>query len=204
MEGEGLAVPRLQAECKRAGGWSTFSIVHIRLIPWFQYVAPSPTELSLALEKNKTSFSCQGCLLLRSGNLTTSKNELSTNPPHLILSAAPSPTSSRQYLSLSCGSRVQRVGFSLSLPLNHQLSHPSAFQVTKFCSYCLLFSSSFPSGLETFKNHFRIVLWGIGKELEGFIFHLCTEILKSLLLFIYFLWNPRSEPMLGASAVSPP
>lgn len=135
--------------------------------PGFAAVAPPSMEISLSRQKKKILLLSPGLVVVEIWESDYFKNQLSTSP-HLSLSDAPSPTSSRQYPPLSCGSHVHWVGFYLPLLPNHQFSHPSAFQVTKFCSYCLLSSSSFPLGLKTFKNHFRIILWGTWQGVKAF------------------------------------
>lgn len=133
------------------------------------------------------------------------QTQRSTNPPHFSLCKAPLPTGSRHFWAV--GSAHVELDFVSHFcwtidSLRPFTSHPSAFQFTKFCSYCLLFSSSFPLGPETFKNHFRIVLWGTWQGVKAFnlpSLHGNLQIPSALCWTMLLPLNPL-EPTVGVSA----
>lgn len=179
---------------------STSSVVHNPPVS-LRYL--HPPWRSVSPEKKQVLLLSPGLVVVEIWESDYFKNQLSTSP-HLSLSDAPSPASSRQYPPLSCGSHVHGVGFFLP---SHQFSRPSAFQVTKCCSSCLHSSSSFPLGLKTFKNHFRIILWGTWQGVKAFnlpSLHRNLQIPSAFCLTTLLPRNQPPQPVFGASAVSPP
>lgn len=147
-------------------------------------VAPSSTELSLFLEKNKSSFSCQGCWLLRSGNLSTSKTNF--QPILLILAFLMLPlllvpdstslwTMGPAYIELDFISHFCRTINSLI----RLLSRLQNFVVIAYFSLL-----PFLWGLRLLKITLELFYGELGRKSKCLIFHLCTEILKFLLLLV--------------------
>lgn len=152
--------------------------------PGFAAVAPPSMEISLSRQKKKkSSFSRQGWWLLRSGNLTTSKTNFQ---PVLILAFLMLPP-----LQVPDSTHLWAVG-------------PTYTELDFICHFCQIISSLIHL-LSRLQNFVVIAcspllpfLWGLrllkitlesfygelGRELRRLIFHLCTEIFKSLLLFV--------------------